>query len=414
MLKVDLSVLSSLDLSMYDTVDFVINTGSSSFSIELPNILGRLMSSKFNSLFESDQNTIKFNFSLDNNVLRRHQRSDNTNQSEEEYLRRIFEKMIEAYKGAEVEVTLGECEVIREISESIGSKVELRPPEVEIREENFRDMLNAYGTEESIEYAAENLERLREDDVNGISPEMLEKVLKSEKLKVRSENSLFEIVSRFVESNGGECIGLLSLIEIMFLGVRERIEYIKIIRRWAKRNFVGRDLLKVLDSFESFVKEISTNGYSYSEDITSGTGIDVDITALSEYFPYDPKRNLEGFKKQNNYFEFFVTNNLEDSWIQWDFHNDVFIQSYEIECDRFINNFLRNWKIEVSDNGSDWDPVDERQNQTQLTKGTKTKYSIKTPKFARYLRLKQIGKNSSGDYFLAIRNVKFGGIYKRL
>ena len=259
MLKADLSVLSSLDLSMYDTVDFVINTGSSSFSIELPNILGRLMSSKFNSLFESDQNTIKFNFSLDNNVLRRHQRSDNTNQSEEEYVRGIFEKMIDAYKGAEVEVTLGECEVIREISESIGSKVELRPPEVEIREENFRDMLNTYGTEESIEYAAENLERLREDDVNGISPEMFEKVLKSEKLKVRSENSLFEIVSKFVESNGGECIGLLGLIEIMFLGMKERIEYIRIIRRWGERNFVGRDLLKVLDSFESFVKEISTN-----------------------------------------------------------------------------------------------------------------------------------------------------------
>ena len=75
---------------------------------------------------------------------------------------------------------------------------------------------------------------------------------------------------------------------------------------------------------------------------------------------------------------------------------------------------LINWKIEVSDNGSDWDPVDERQNQTQLTKGTKTKYSIKTPKCARYLRLKQMGENSTGYYNLLIRNVKFGGIYKRL
>ena len=75
------------------------------------------------------------------------------------------------------------------------------------------------------------------------------------------------------------------------------------------------------------------------------------------------------------------------------------------------NGHLKNWVLEVSDDDNNFTEIDRHENCDLLNGKLKTatfEVSHSTP--ARFVRLKQTGKNWRGDNFLVLNQIEFSGI----
>ena len=108
----------------------------------------------------------------------------------------------------------------------------------------------------------------------------------------------------------------------------------------------------------------------------------------------------------------WCTDNQPNSWVQFDFKSRrVCLSHYSLKSDGNGYNHLVSWALEVSDDGSTWEVVDER--NTQDLNGN---YIVKTyecskrsDRFVRFVRLRQTGKNSDNYDDLNLSEIEFFG-----
>jgi hypothetical protein len=95
--------------------------------------------------------------------------------------------------------------------------------------------------------------------------------------------------------------------------------------------------------------------------------------------------------------------NSPNQWLCYDF-KDRKIEPTHYSIHAHSNNFyLRHWVLEGSLDGSKWDAVDQHMNDTT----TNTEHPIGTFKISKsiayqYIRLRQTGKNATGDDHLIL------------
>jgi hypothetical protein len=108
----------------------------------------------------------------------------------------------------------------------------------------------------------------------------------------------------------------------------------------------------------------------------------------------------------------FATKDLPNSWICYDFKSlRINLTDYSIQARRDYNgNHLRSWTLEGSIDGQSWIEFDRRENDTSLNiQGAIGTFSISSSTDCRYTRVRQLGKNSSGNDYLAINAIEFFG-----
>ena len=83
-----------------------------------------------------------------------------------------------------------------------------------------------------------------------------------------------------------------------------------------------------------------------------------------------PMRFVQGAShdNQNN-----LTKNVAGSWMAVDLKRPLAATHYCLRSDKQVNNVLRNWQLEGSNDGSSWSTLREHANDTSLT-GTVSKY----------------------------------------
>jgi hypothetical protein len=115
--------------------------------------------------------------------------------------------------------------------------------------------------------------------------------------------------------------------------------------------------------------------------------------------------------------DYFYTQNLANSWIQFDFKDRlVSLTHYSLKSGGASGYHFLEWTISGSNDGNSWTIVDDQKTQVlngkYITKlfecGDKSSVSSFSP-FYRYLRLTQTGKNSSKNDHLDLSNIEFFG-----
>jgi hypothetical protein len=115
-----------------------------------------------------------------------------------------------------------------------------------------------------------------------------------------------------------------------------------------------------------------------------------------------------------NWTNFWYGRNSANSWIQFDFKNrEVSINRYALKPHKGSVNWPVQWTLAGSRDGTAWESIDSRNTQ-ELVQASDTKTfdcsdQSNDPRFYRYIRLTQTGKNSSGDHYLLLTNVEFFG-----
>jgi hypothetical protein len=113
----------------------------------------------------------------------------------------------------------------------------------------------------------------------------------------------------------------------------------------------------------------------------------------------------------------FYTPNTPHSWICYDFDEmRITLTHYSIrtrsDCDQC---HLRHWRLDGSMDGLSWTELDRRKNDTTLSgRGAIATFSIGdregNREGFRMIRLRQTGRNSSGEHFLTLTAIEFFGV----
>lgn len=133
---------------------------------------------------------------------------------------------------------------------------------------------------------------------------------------------------------------------------------------------------------------------------------------------------------QNAYDEYHAVNfesrdsywssNKADSCLTYDFkERKINPSSYSIRSNFYGDkgwNHLKNWQIEGSNDNSQWDVLDSRENEMSLDgRGLENTFDIHSDndEFYRYLRIKITGLDSNNEFILALSALEyFGDIYE--
>ena len=120
---------------------------------------------------------------------------------------------------------------------------------------------------------------------------------------------------------------------------------------------------------------------------------------------------VQNIIEQSN--EYFGTDDIDNSWIQFDFkEKKVLLDHYTLKSGNWSNpnHYLKSWILEVSNDGQNYTEINRQENCNLLNGPLKTgtfKVSCSAPQ--RYVRLKQIGPNWLNHNYLFICQIEFSG-----
>jgi hypothetical protein len=240
-------------------------------------------------------------------------------------------------------------------------------------------------------------------------------------LEILSEDSLYEFLSRHIHMNiefacllefvhfeflSADTIQLFIEDSSMFLGMLNHAIWdrlccrlrLPVETRSVQYKSVARPLT-VTNSLDGIVAYLTRIGGGNVHDLNV-----VHVTASSTYAhtAVCAPKNIADLQTDSN----FGSSNLPNQWICYDFR-DMRIRPthYTIKScfDARVNDTnLKQWIVEVSDDGSQWTDIDSREFNNDLNGPSQIRsFPVADGAVCRYIRLRQTGKNHCGNHFLA-------------
>jgi hypothetical protein len=111
---------------------------------------------------------------------------------------------------------------------------------------------------------------------------------------------------------------------------------------------------------------------------------------------------------------YWISADTQHSWIKFDFKNrKISLTDYSIKSGGQTSHLLVNWSIDGSNDDETWMTLDRRNtqdlNERYAVKSYRCESSPSSGSFFRFIRLTQVGPNSSNQHYLLIANVEFFG-----
>ena len=286
-----------------------------------------------------------------------------------------------------------------------------------------------------IKYASEHFYELRAEEIKKLDNEIINEILKREELRIKSEDSLLELILEIYEEDHS----ISYLFEYVNFNNLSRSSISKFIdsfdidylchgtfKKICESINVGKENDKPESRYKSPALEFKYEQgkefegiMKYLSDQTGGNIHDngtIEITANSINGSNVVPKNIVDYQNDGNWFQ-FNSNQTPNAEICFDFKNmQVQLTSYSIKSNCWSKNddHLKSWILEISKDGKKWEKIDEHNNDSQLN----NKYAVatfntkETNSFYRYVRLTQTGPNWHGnnnDYHTGISMIEFHG-----
>ena len=265
------------------------------------------------------------------------------------------------------------------------------------------------------------------DVLRGLSVSELELVLTNPLLKLDTEDKLYDTIISLAAEKGDEVLVLLRHVEVAFLSQAKVGEFLDrifpdlVAHVWGTLS-QGLRCLCGLSTKASLMKDERYRGVTFTSAKGVFNGIVQHLRDECGGNPHEKgvisitasgnTRNQCHRLVDYGWNDFWYTNDQPNSWVQFDFKSRrVCLSHYSLKSDGNSHHHLLSWALEVSDDGSTWEAVDER--NTQDLNGN---YIVKTyecskrsDRFVRFVRLRQTGKNSNNGDNLLLSEIEFFG-----
>lgn len=113
--------------------------------------------------------------------------------------------------------------------------------------------------------------------------------------------------------------------------------------------------------------------------------------------------------------DYFATQNLPNQYFLIDLlDKELIFRGYSLESCEWNegNEHLKNWVVEISENGKNWIEVDRHENDDALNKKNATRhFNVQTAMKCKFIRIRQIDENWAGNNYLSFKSIEiFGGL----
>jgi hypothetical protein len=278
-------------------------------------------------------------------------------------------------------------------------------------------------SEKVIEFLAVHFVELERSFQKGLSVSVLYQILGHPSLALESEDWLFEFIISQSESNQ-ESVSLLEFVRFEFL----RKSTIETFVMWSLEHFneleftisLWRAITNRLSEGDNTSRPISRRyaavflpqtgapldgviadltrkhgGNVHERDIVKVSASSVSGNSSS----YGAHNAVNLVNHQQNLFH---SDSTANQWLCYDF-KDRRIELSDYSIAAHTSYFLRSWIIEGSEDGSSWNVLDERKDNTEADSNHPiTTFSVSTRMKSRFIRLGQTGKCSSNQDWLVL------------
>ena len=333
-----------------------------------------------------------------------------------------------------------------ELLDAVNDVIYNRSP-VEITTNNVLEEINENhnaGIDSSslIEFAAKHVSHIKKKDLLELEPIIIDQILSNNSLMIENEDWLFDLIDEYVQTHGHDTSYLYRNVAFEYLSSGCINQFVKnfsfedmtaslwsaICGRlqhevvpstvYADRFF--RDLKKTEDGVP--VDDPSIIHFNFDEKPFKGilyklgqdAGANPHDAGLVEITASSRERASPRKIVDYDWTGWFFTNNTIDSWIQIDFKDNLISPSqYCIKSDGNHCSHLKNWVLEGTNDPSTWKEIDRRENQETLNDDFAVGiFNCKKSRFYRYIRIRQIGENTSGNYYFGMCNFEIYGDMK--
>ena len=350
-----------------------------------------------------------------------------------------FNKIIKYGEMKPTDIEEKEKEYFAAIMNKLGNNIEFPRFSKEFQENiSFENVLQRIQTkikfninlDEEITFISSNFHNFHKKYPNAIyslDSIIIEQIISNRNLKLSSEQELLDIVIKLY-SKSKEYSILFSYIIFINLSSKSICEFIQNFDINDINNSIWQSLCHRLEldiSNESILTYIESNQELFKNRY-SGERYDYIIQHLNEQCHGDIQNVVqitpssiyrEDLKVENIVIKddnsYFYTRDEANSWIQFDFkERKVLLDGYTLKMyDENWEN-LKNWILEGSNDGENFQEIDKHENCDLLLTGNRKaetfKVSCLTP--YRFIRLTQTGPNSRNNNFLFLNQIEFSGI----
>jgi hypothetical protein len=242
---------------------------------------------------------------------------------------------------------------------------------------------------------------------------VLSKILSSPDLKIPSEDWLLDVIFQLVEESR-EYFALFEYVGFQWVSVscmkqfcEIGAEFISELNSGIWRSLFSRCVLPVSPSGLNERVKVAGKQFLVQPEsplegiisyLTKKGGGNVAVLGVSASSQYDRSVPAKHASDLGNRGIWFLSKNSAESWFCYDFKAmRITPTQYAIMSD--LGGYsLRNWCLEVSNNGVDWISIDERRNCDDLCgTGKIGTYRVSKSATGRYIRLRQTGPNAHGS-----------------
>lgn len=328
---------------------------------------------------------------------------------------------------------------LSEIIDHLGTeKVTVNIPTKEIKMENVIDLLLLHEKSRfffkknflsEIDFLSEHFYEIQEnqkEELFKLSKDTLEKVINNEKLSLQSEDQLLDVIDELYSRNE-EFIDFYEFVYFKNVTNEQMKKFVYNIKfEYLTRNgwlSLSKRLILENDDDENIKKRYKITKFRdipYSNNNLKGifnyfrtqSNIkdEVEVT-LSKYNHGDADKLLDIESTEN----FYCTQSEPNSWICFEFKKHKIIPSnYAIKSMAYGSNshHLKSWVIEGSKDGINWIEIDKQTDCSDLNGSYFVRtfpISMKNEESFKFLRIRQIDKNWSSEYYLDINSMENNG-----
>lgn len=314
----------------------------------------------------------------------------------------------------------------------------------------LKDFDSLFYDDQIISNLSKNFYSIEKEKLLKLPKDVLYSIISNKNLKLTNEDSLIDFISLIFENDDDtddsiNSISFLEQVDFTSLSKEKFVEVIELIEPngitktlWEKfflcfnfnsiensperpnkeRYFSPENMkkLKIIQipydyelshQFEgiiSYIKKLDDENFDH----------EVEITASSYRTGRSNPNNVTNISDQDVYFG---SKNQENSWICLNFKNrKVRPNLYSIKSwsGPRGSHHLKNWKVQVSKDGINWENMDSRQNDTSLDgPGNTNTFDMRnlnnSREFYQYIKLIQTGPNSGNTFYLNIKCLEFFG-----
>ena len=267
--------------------------------------------------------------------------------------------------------------------------------------------------EDMIQFISEHFEEVDKEKMKNLPNEVISDIFQNEKLKLQEEDSLLEFKLYEEDPSNSNLFEYVQFANVSEEKLKQfvdefQVEFIndRIFHSICDRFFKSKQENenryienKQITEFKPKEDEDFNGIFRYLTNKTGGNIHDnktIEISSNSISGSCHPKNSLD-YQNSNIYH----SNYDKETYVCIDFKDkSVQISSYSIKSASGNLVHLKNWSIEVSENGQNWTEIDSRSNDSALNGcGNKARFDIKKPQngFYRFMRLRETGDEWNGN-----------------